>query len=167
MKSRANSRRGVFASSSARRGRSSSQQRRSSRLAHRRHHRAPRSGNARPDPQSADQRSAAAHEEPAGVGVLAGLGMDSAGPSADGSTAATRRTLSIRDSVKCRRLIESPWYQSSLGRPLRADQRPEHEEAASTTTAPVTGIVDVGGRRGDRRRRRPHRLRRSAQRAGS
>ncbi len=38
-------------------------------------------------------------------------------------------TLSIRDSVKCRRLIESPWYRARWGRSLRAHQRPEREDA--------------------------------------
>jgi hypothetical protein len=40
-------------------------------------HRAPRGGHPRPDSQSPDQRPASAHEEPACLGVLAGLGVDS------------------------------------------------------------------------------------------
>ena len=74
--------------------------------------------------------------------------------------------LSIRDSVKCRTLIESPWYQGRWGDrfSLTGDQ---NTKAGSRTTAPVIGCRHIGGRRGHRRRRRPGRLRRSAQRPGS
>ena len=65
----------------------------------------------RPDPESADQRSAAAHEEPAGFGLLAGMGVDSLAGTPLAVQQLRRASLSIRDSVKCRRLIESPWYQ--------------------------------------------------------
>ncbi len=72
------------------------------------------------------------------------------------------RTLSMRDSVKCRRLIESPWYQALLGRPLCAHQRPEHKGALRQQPLRLS-LVDLRRRLGDRRRRRPDRLRRPAQ----
>ena len=68
-------------------------------------------------------------------------------------------SLSIRDSVKCRRLIESPWYQAALGRSLRPHQRPEHQGPVRQQPLRLPA-VDVGGRRRHRRGRRPHRLRR-------
>ena len=47
-------------------------------------------------------------------------------------------TLSIRDSVKCRRLIESPWYRARWGESLRSlGTRTRRRD--STTTAPAIG----------------------------
>jgi hypothetical protein len=37
--------------------------------------------------------------------------------------------LSIRDSLKCRRLIESPWFQERWGDRFALTTRPEREDA--------------------------------------
>ena len=46
-------------------------------------------------------------------------------------------TLSIRDSVKCRHADRVALVSELLGRPVCSGERPEHENADSTTTAPA------------------------------
>ncbi len=71
--------------------------------------------------------------------------MDSAWPERRWLYSSYAATLSIRDSVKCRRLIESPWYRLA-GATFRAHRRPERQDAASTTIAPAIGLsTSVGG----------------------
>ena len=53
--------------------------------------------------------------------------------------------LSIRDSVKCRRLIESPWYQATLGRPFCAHRRPESEVRFENNRSGYRLSTSVGG----------------------
>ncbi len=59
------------------------------------------------------------NEEPAGIGACGPRGSGFAFHSDDGFlTAAMPRSFSIRDSVKCRRSIESSLVPGALGRPL-------------------------------------------------
>lgn len=71
-------------------------------------------------------------------------------------------SLSIRDSVKCRRLIESPWYRGLWGDvfTLTGDQNAKGRFDNSPFRL---SVVDLGRRRCDRRRRRQNCVRRPAQ----
>ena len=67
-------------------------------------------------------------------------------------------TLSIRDSVRCRTLIESPWYQRLWGDRYRSGERSEHEDAIRQQPFRLPHC-HLGGRNGDRGGRGPDRVR--------
>ena len=57
-----------------------------------------------------------------------------------------REPLATRDSVKCRRLIESDWYQERWGDSVPAQRRPEPEEPLRKYQNWLPGsCADVGG----------------------
>jgi hypothetical protein len=73
---------------------------------------------------------------------------------------AHKEPLAVRDSVKCRRLIQSRWFQDRW--PLAADRRSERQDALRECRdrLPSRGGFHIA----DRRSRRPRDHRRSAQR---
>jgi hypothetical protein len=79
-------------------------------LAHRRDRGAPRSRHPRPARRPAHQRAAGLHEVRAGVGHVAGVGVDAA-PELRYLCGSYDEQLAIRDNRRMRDIIESRWYQ--------------------------------------------------------
>jgi predicted phage terminase large subunit-like protein len=64
---------------------------------------------------------------------------------------AHKQDLAVRDSMKCRRLIQSPWYQALWPMPLTSDQNAKTKfENHSTGFREAMAFTSMTGSRGDR-----------------